>query len=386
MKKLAFILAAGLGAGNLFAQQDEVTRAAEIAAQQQQKAAQLVPHEPNKIERALLWAREQSFVDRLVHGGGGVFPKFGGMSPEAGVGLGVQYGWKNRTFDFRTSVVASPRRSWKLDGLIAAPKLGNSRYFAEIYAVNHDYKRLSFYGIGPDTEKGGRTRYTLKDTAVDGRVGIHATKRLLLGTSMGYVTTEAADLDRVGYTRLAGFAQYDWRDDANRRGGNYFTTFSDYRDFRRLDMEAQQYIPFLNDRRVFALRAKSSMLFKPADTAVPFYMQPMLSGSEDLRGFRPYRFRGNNTMVMTGEYRWEIFSGLDMAVFADAGKVTDRRGQLNFRNLESNVGFGLRANARNKTFLRVDVGFSHEGFQVWVKFNDVFRHGPVHSSSSMREY
>src|SRR5262249_19492847 len=201
---------------------------------------------------------------------------------------------------------------WKVDGLLAAPKLANSRYFAEIYAVNHDYRRLSFYGIGPETEKGGRARYALKDTAIDGRFGVRATKQLSLGTSMGYVTTEAADLARAGYTRLAGFAQYDWRDQDGRRGGNYFATFSDYRDFRRLDVEAQQYIPFLNDRKVFALRAKSSMLFRPDNAVVPFYMQPMLSGSEDLRGYRPYRFRGDNSMVMTAEYRWEVFTGLDM--------------------------------------------------------------------------
>jgi len=75
-----------------------------------------------------------------------------------------------------------------------------------------------------------------------------------------------------------------------------------------------------------------------------------------------------------------------MALFADAGKVTNRRGDLNFRNLESDAGFGLRFNARNKTFLRLDVAFSHEGVQVWVKFNNVFRNGPAHTSSSMGEY
>src|SRR5262245_43972333 len=211
MNKLAIILAAGFACTTLFAQ-DEESRAAEIAAQQQQKASHLAPNQQSKIERGMLWVREQSFVDRLVNGGSGVLPKFGGMSPETGVGLGVQYGWTGQQLQFRTSAVASQSRSWKVDGLLAAPKLANSRYFAEIYAVNHDYRRLSFYGIGPETEKGGRARYALKDTAIDGRFGVRATKQLSLGTSMGYVTTEAADLDRAGYTRLAGFAQYDWRD------------------------------------------------------------------------------------------------------------------------------------------------------------------------------
>ena len=54
--------------------------------------------------------------------------------------------------------------------------------------------------------------------------------------------------------------------------------------------------------------------------------------------------------------------------------------------MQSDVGFGFRFNARNQTFLRLDVGFSHEGFQVWVKFNNVFKKGPVHTSSSMGDF
>ncbi len=44
---------------------------------------------------------------------------------------------------------------------------------------------------------------------------------------------------------------------------------------------------------------------------------------------------------------------------------------------ESSAGFGFRFNARNRTFLRLDVGFSHEGYQVWFKFNDVFAPRPL---------
>jgi hemolysin activation/secretion protein len=63
---------------------------------------------------------------------------------------------------------------------------------------------------------------------------------------------------------------------------------------------------------------------------------------------------------------------MDAALFADAGKVFHRREQWNLKDLESAVGFGLRFNVNNNVFMRVDVGFSHEGFQVWVKFNNVF--------------
>ena len=50
------------------------------------------------------------------------------------------------------------------------------------------------------------------------------------------------------------------------------------RRLQRLDFEAQQYIPVLNERRVFALRAKSAMTW--SEGPVPFYMQPSLGGSD----------------------------------------------------------------------------------------------------------
>jgi hypothetical protein len=32
----------------------------------------------------------------------------------------------------------------------------------------------------------------------------------------------------------------------------------------------------------------------------------------------------------------------------------------------------MRFNVRNDVFMRIDAGFSHEGYQVWLKFNNVF--------------
>ena len=144
-------------------------------------------------------------------------------------------------------------------------------------------------------------------------------------------------------------------------------------NFRRLDIDLQQYIGFLNRTRVIALRAKTTLTDTDRNEQIPFYLQPVIGGSDDLRGYRPFRFTDRNSMVLNAEYRWEIFSGLDGAIFADAGKVFTRRGMLNFRDLESDAGFGLRFNARNATVVRIDVGFSQEGFQVWFKFNDVFQ-------------
>ena len=75
-------------------------------------------------------------------------------------------------------------------------------------------------------------------------------------------------------------------------------------------------------------------------------MQPSLGGAEDLRGYRPYRFRGDNLLAMNAEYRWEVFSGLDMAVFARRRQGLHAASRIcRCRDLESDVGFGFRFNA-----------------------------------------
>jgi len=319
----------------------------------------------------------------------------------------------NGQLTFNASAVASFRGSHKIDAELAAPKLGGGRYFAEFYSVHHNYPMLSYYGPGPDSNKNGRTDFRLEDTAFDGTFGIRPAKHLTVAGSAGYLLNnigpgtdnsfasaekvyspqQAVGIDaQSNFLRTGVFAQYDWRDnpDGPRTGGNYFVQFSDYRDqtfgvsnFRRVDLEAQQFVPVLNQRRVFAVRAKAALTNGGDSGLIPFYMQPSLGGSEDLRGYRPFRFRGDNLFVMNAEYRYEIFSGLDMAIFGDAGQVFNHGSDFAPSRFESDLGFGFRFNQRNKTFLRLDVAFSHEGFGVWVKFNNLFKKGPVRTSSSM---
>jgi outer membrane protein assembly factor BamA len=243
--------------------------------------------------------------------------------------------------------------------------------------------------------------------------GVEPWKYLSLGASAGYLlmnvgpgtdkrfvsseqifsSAEAVGIDhQTDFFRHSYFAQFDYRDNPGgpRAGGNYTLEYSRYLDrdigqhsFQRLDMHLQQYVPFFNQRRVVALRARSILTFHDDGQGLPFYMQPRLGGSDDLRGFRPFRFYDDNLLVLNAEYRWETFSGLDMALFADGGKVFPRRANWNFRDLEGSAGFGFRFNVRNSVFLRLDVGFSHEGYQVWVKFNNVFAESPVGSPKSL---
>jgi hemolysin activation/secretion protein len=101
-------------------------------------------------------------------------------------------------------------------------------------------------------------------------------------------------------------------------------------------------------------------------------MQPNLGGPDTLRGFRPYRFTGPNAMWMNAEYRWETSAALDLVLFADGGKVFDRWERLNVHDLQGSGGFGLRFKVRHDLAFRFDTGFSHEGVQLWLRFNNAF--------------
>ena len=61
------------------------------------------------------------------------------------------------------------------------------------------------------------------------------------------------------------------------------------------------------------------------------------------------------------------------ALFYDAGKVTLRRSDLDFNNLEHDYGFGFRFNTDNGIIFRVDAAFgSRDGKHLHIVFGGIF--------------
>ncbi len=391
----------GAGADRLAPQ----TRAGQIELERQRKAAELRPNPVSKPERVLDYVKQHKIVERLTSGVAGFRVKLGGMIERSGLALGPEYYRRDLLHDtlrLRTSARGSIHRYYVMDFEVGMPALADNHFFWDLYAIHRDYPHIDYYGPGPNSKKTGRSGYLLEDTSFQFTPGIQPFEHFRMGAIGRYLMVNVshgrepqfASTDRLyteqttpgiqfqsNFLEGGGFVQYDWRDNPGgpRRGGLYegrYTTYSDVKygryAFSRVDLEVQQYIPFFNQRRVIALRGKIESTDPHPGNRVPFYLQPSLGGAEDLRGFRPFRFYDNNAALLNGEYRWEVFSGLDMALFVDAGRVFDDWHQINFRQLETDYGFGFRFNVRNDVFMRIDTGFSREGFQVWVKFNNVF--------------
>ena len=391
------------------------TRTQEIEKQREEKAAHAKYDEPQKLEKNLFYIQEKNVLDRLTTGLRGWNLRFGGLVQGSGFALGPEYHMRNEFWGGNT-VLAGAQFSTKLYQKYytgwSLPNLASKHISFNTIAVHRNYSQIDYFGPGPRSSKEVRTDYRLEDTTVDGALGVKPVRHLNLGGSAGYVWTnigpgtsgEFPSTDRIfpptvaigidnqtNFLRYGPYAQVDYLDkpEGPTNGGLYTFEYTWYRDqklnlhdFQRLDAEIQQYFGFFNKTRVIALRAKTTLTDANNGQTIPFYMQPIVGGSEDLRGFLPFRFYDNNSLVLNAEYRWHVMSILDMALFADGGKVFPRRGELNFSHLQGDGGIGFRFNFQGRPFIRIDIAGSHEGFQVWFKFNDIFVRHPYGTANA----
>jgi outer membrane protein assembly factor BamA len=163
-------------------------------------------------------------------------------------------------------------------------------------------------------------------------------------------------------------------------GGHFRASYDVWRDrqdfgysFNELRVEGLQAFLIFDKKRVFIARVIAYSLDSPSGNTVPFYVMPTLGGSTTLRGFSEFRFRDTNAFMLNAEYRWEAFSGLDMALFGDWGNVAPTWEDIDFGHLKNDYGIGFRFNTFKSVFLRFDIARSNdEGVRFNTSFSGAF--------------
>ncbi len=358
----------------------------------------MVPNEPDRLQRGFDYVEDHAMY---ILSRDGWYPKIGSLTTGSGFAFGV--GFRDRELLRHHGIIelwgaGSFKRYWATQARIAFPELANGRVLLEATANVRDYPEESFFGLGPAALREDDAEFGVRSRDIGGRGGVKIAPALTVGAGAAvFAPRWRADLDdegaaaftlvqlppsRLDYFRTVGFVEVDYREPLNaRRGGWYRLDFTRYSDrdggtwsFNRTDLDVRQYLGFLADRRVIVLRGWYSGTEAADDSVgVPFYLMPTLGGNDTLRGFRNYRFRGPHAMLLQAEYRWEIWSGLDAALFYDAGKVAFRRRDLNLKDLERDFGFGFRFNTSEGVILRVDAAFgSRDGKHLHIVFGGVF--------------
>jgi len=385
--------------------QDPDSRAARLQKERLAKSQQLQPYQRSGLESLLFELKDRRIMERYQAGYKGFHPMLGGLATGSGFALGTLYRKTDiaqGVLSFQTSAQASFAGYQKYQLGLSAPALAKNRVFLAFNFTQNNFPQEDFFGFGSDSATEDRTSYRLETTEYSGTVGFRPVRKLELGgrgaifdTNVGHGTDQrfpsteelfqpdtTPGLDRQPHYQYGGgFAKYDYRDHPGnpRSGGLYEVEGGYYHDrdiglysFRRWRMEVQQYLPFFNERRVIAFRGKLETMSANSTQQVPFFLMPTVGGSEDLRGYREFRFRDKNAVVFNLEYRWEAFSGMDMALFGDAGNVFKDVGDIRLDKLKTSYGFGFRFNTEQSVFWRIDFGFSPEGMRPFIKFNHVF--------------
>lgn len=342
-------------------------------------------------------------------------PVMNGVAPGGGLGMGVAYDFPTRgRWEATAQTIVTVRRYWSAEFDTA---YRGDRAQVEGYARMREMTQLGFFGPGTDSLVTDGTNFLLRDPVIGAVGSVRVAPWMAVGgrvealwpdVGRGRSTRDPTIAARFGegeapglteqprFGRYQGFVELQAPASIGQtlnQGGRYRIEYGIFDDqqldrftFTRLDLEAQHKFALFGPHRRLTLHAWVATTDVDAGNEVPFFLQPTLGGSsqirsvsEDLigsdgshgtlRGFRKFRFRDRNLLLLQVDYRVPVWGPFDAGVFVDAGKVTSRPADLGLSGLKHNYGFSVSVMKGSATVARTDFGFgSGEGANVSVSF------------------
>jgi len=268
-----------------------------------------------------------------------------------------------------------------------------------------------FYGTGNDSHYGNQSNYTTEQVYGEAILGLNFSKKLQLSMTERprYVRIQDGGFTSVpsifsqfphqkglngGSEVLSQWMlQYDSRDsvDIPRSGtlgrlyyGVADRAFGSSISYNRFGGELRQY--YSVDERI-TLAGHLFTEYEPAGNEMPFWSQARLGGDESLltdqetlRGYGAGRYVDNNLFVMNLEVRTRVWDKdvlgthgiLELAPFAEAGRVGHEMSYNPFEDLHPVGGIGFRGIAEPFVVGFVDIGWGGEGAAVFSGINYPF--------------
>ena len=270
------------------------------------------------------------------------------------------------------------------------------------FRIMGEYRYLlgeAFYGIGPKTRSGNRTDYDHELFAAESDFGIQLGKKLMLITQVGIdhhnifghsgsvrpsikeLYNEDALPGLESGVQISRF-QVGFQYDSKNRIGNpssgkemnfAATTFQDMNDanysFWKISAEINQYVHLFRNRVIaFSITGETTEPYE--NRQIPFYYLSSFGRHETIRGFSRGRFRDQDMLLGSIEYRIPLWHHLDTNLFVDAGQVSNDIFN-NFRTDKMQFGYGIgwRLWNSSKLVATLEFAFSKERFRVYFELN-----------------
>jgi len=358
----------------------------------------------------------------------------GGIRQGAGLTFGLQFTTADylKWVQFRVSALTSTKLYRYFEGSAYFPIIGNENTQAEFWFGYLRRTEDGFFGIGPRIPNTSQTNYDLEQRSYNATLNHDFSKSVQAGVYLRIANSGTRNgeddsdipMDQLfsgnpnvvpisnwtpGFqsnTKIISYGIYgEWDKRNNERGltegfysyGRFGSAdgleyednpvFQDY-GWLEIELDGRAYIPILSNRTSLALRAYSEVISLKGGSQIPFYDMSFLGGRSYLRGFKNYRFFGNNVLLFSGELRRTIWQrsdqqGLDINFFADVGQVWgDNRSQtdpvviqnkhFSGSNWRTGSGGGITFRVSKNFAARVDLGHSNERNLIYFTFSRGF--------------
>ncbi len=326
----------------------------------------------------------------------------GGMGTGSGFGYGVMVfddNFLGRSIRFEMPLQHSTKNYQQIGALFNFGLLPARKVFVELNTQYRSRPREDFFGLGGASLETSRTKYKLQDRTIGVAVGTELSKNTRFDFSAGHLNTnifagrgarfpstdgafpDLPGLDRGSSLLRYGFSAmhtrldnpFDPKDGYQLQGRFYWVDSLNSENFNFYDygVTANGYLP-LGGGRTLAMRAAADLRHERNGGQIPFYLMPSLGGVETMRGYRPHRFRDDNALVLTLEYRYPVAQFADFAIFTDQGQVAREPGDFSLGGFRGSYGVGMRVKNLTGVAMRIEVARSREATRFIFSFSPEF--------------
>lgn len=356
--------------------------------------------EPAPITRAVLFADRHLGKGDLTNG---IYVDYGNMLPGAGwlsIGPGYKHWYAKDNLFIDASASISVQSYRMAQARIEAPKFLKSRLGLGAQARWQDFGRVDYFDVGPATSVDDLSIYGIESTQLTAFATLRPFRWMDIGGQIGWMNPVtnyhqgpflSRLVSRTEFVPIEVSATIDTRDFPGHPtrgivlrgvGARYEDRTSGAQSFDKVEGEAAGFLPLGGGRVVLALHGwYVGTEARSSGGTVPFYLQPSLGGLNTMRGYTDFRFHDDHMLVANAEMRLALMTHLDFAVFADAGNVAPRRGNLNLD--KRSYGAGFRLHTRRETFAMLDMAKGDEGWRFLFRLKDPMSLGRLNKRATL---